>query len=121
MVIELYAADGQLQLSANETGWCDVALLASSIRYELGADATDAVTSKLSAALVDTLLGHSSIIKSGSASAAIEPDQLLRIVSNSRHLARSAPSRCSLPSSLPSSPWKYSARRSGTSAAYMEQ
>jgi hypothetical protein len=60
MVIELYAADGQLQLSANETGWCDVALLASSIRYELGADATDVVTNKLSAAMVDTLLGHSS-------------------------------------------------------------
>lgn len=60
MVIVLQSADGELRLSADDTGWCTVELLTSGGRHQLGADAFDVVMTKLSRGLDEKLPGQSS-------------------------------------------------------------
>ena len=60
MVIVLQSTDGELRLSADDTGWCTVELLTSGGWHQLGADAFDVVMTKLSRGLDEKLPGQSS-------------------------------------------------------------
>lgn len=60
MVIALHSIDGELQLSANQSGWCTVHLLTAGARHHLGADALDVVLTKLSRGLEARLTGGTS-------------------------------------------------------------
>lgn len=60
MVISLVCSEGELCLAWNEVGWCEVVLVASGQRYQLGAETKDIVVARLSDGLDKKLEGQAS-------------------------------------------------------------
>lgn len=65
MVTLLRCADGELQLSSDATGWCDVMVVISGHQHQLGADSVKVVHTRLSDGICKTLQGTPSGIIEG--------------------------------------------------------